>query len=88
MVPEAGREIDEDDHDLLTFHESGVRLGEEIAATRTAVGEAADDAGRALLQARLAALEAALERNSRFAATRPGEAGFLTYEPPSSRPRA
>jgi hypothetical protein len=58
----------EDDHDLLTYGEAGVRLHEEAQAVRSllasleASGEA-EEAERA--RRRLAALEEALDRNHR-----------------------
>ena len=73
---------DEDDHDLLTFNESAIRLREEIAATEAALGEDPPAERRAALEARLAALAGALERNTRQAGTNPGETGFLNYAPP------
>jgi hypothetical protein len=72
---------DEDDHDLLTFNESAIRLREEIAATEAALGENPAAERRAVLEARLAALASALERNTRQAGTNPGETGFLNYTP-------
>jgi hypothetical protein len=72
----------EDDHDLLTFAEGGIRLREEIALTETALREAGSDAERTALRARLAALTDALARNTRQAAASPGEQGFLDYRPP------
>jgi hypothetical protein len=74
---------DEDDHDLLTFSESAIRLREEIALTEAALAEAARREGPTeALQARLAALTDALARNTRQADTAPGETGFLGYVPP------
>ena len=73
---------DEDDHDLLTFNESAIRLREEIAATETELGENPPAERRASLEARLAALAGALERNTRQAGMAPGETGFLSYAPP------
>lgn len=73
---------DEDDHDLLTFNESAIRLREEIAATEAALGEDPPAGRRATLEARLAALNGALERNTRQADAKPGETGFLNYVPP------
>ena len=73
---------DEDDHDLLTFNESAIRLREEIAATEAALGENPPAERRAALEARLAALAGALERNTRQAGKTPGETGFLSYAPP------
>jgi hypothetical protein len=73
---------DEDDHDLLTFNESAIRLREEIAATEAALGENPTAEQRATLEARLAALAGALERNTRQAGKNPGETGFLSYTPP------
>jgi hypothetical protein len=72
---------DEDDHDLLTFNESAIRLREEIAATEAALGEDPPAERRAALEARLAALAGALERNTRQADAKPGETGFLSYVP-------
>jgi hypothetical protein len=73
---------DEDDHDLLTFAESGVRLREEIALAEAQLGRELDAERRAALQARLSALTEALARNTRQAEARPGERGFLDYAPP------
>jgi hypothetical protein len=73
---------DEDDHDLLTFNESAIRLREEIAATEAALlPENLPAERRATLEARLAALASALERNTRLAGKNPGETGFLNYRP-------
>jgi hypothetical protein len=72
---------DEDDHDLLTFSESAIRLREEIAATEAALRENPAGEQRAALEARLAALAGALERNTRQAGKNPGETGFLSYAP-------
>jgi hypothetical protein len=73
---------DEDDHDLLTFNESAIRLREEIAATEAALRDDPPAERRAALEARLAALSGALERNTRQADDNPGETGFLNYAPP------
>ena len=73
---------DGDDHDLLTFNESAIRLREEIAATEAALRENPPAERRATLEARLAALAGALERNTRQADEGPGETGFLNYAPP------
>ena len=74
---------DEEDHDLLTFSEGGIRLRDEIAATEAALTEAARQGQPTeTLRTRLAALTTALERNTRQASANPGEAGFLGYVPP------
>ena len=73
---------DEEDHDLLTFSESAIRLRDEIAATEAALREDPAVERRAALEARLAALVGALERNTRQADAKPGETGFLNYVPP------
>ena len=73
---------DEDDHDLLTFSESGIRLREEIAAAQAALREHLTAERRAELEARLQTLTDALVRNTRQASTKPGEQGFLDYAPP------
>ena len=58
---------DEDDHDLLTFSESGIRLREEIAAAQAALREHPTAERRAELEARLQTLTDALVRNTRQA---------------------
>ena len=74
---------DEEDHDLLTFSEGGIRLREEIALTQAALTEAVQrERPTEALRARLSALADALERNTRQASAKPGETGFLSYEPP------
>jgi len=73
---------DEDDHDLLTFSESAIRLREEIALTETALRDRPDPQRQAALTARLSALTDALYRNTRQAKASPGEKGFLDYVPP------
>jgi hypothetical protein len=73
---------DEDDHDLLTFAESGIRLREEIALAEAELRENPDAERAAALKARVKALTGALARNTRQAATKPGEKGFLDYAPP------
>jgi hypothetical protein len=73
---------DEDDHDLLTFSESAVRLREEIALTEAALRDDPAPERRAALNARLSALADALHRNTRQADAKSGEKGFLDYAPP------
>lgn len=72
---------DEEDHDLLTFNESAIRLREEIEATEAALREDLPAERRGALEARLAALTDALKRNTRQADANPGETGFLNYVP-------
>jgi len=73
---------DEDDHDLLTFSESAIRLRTEITLTEAALRESTSPERRAALEARLSALTDALDRNTRQADASPGEKGFLDYAPP------
>jgi hypothetical protein len=73
---------DEDDHDLLTFSQSAIRLREEIALTEAALRDDPTPERQAALNARLSALTAALHRNTRQADDKPGEKGFLDYSPP------
>jgi hypothetical protein len=65
---DAGRDqIDEDDHDLLTFGEAGERLRLEIAATAREVGRLRQSGPVETLekaQARLEALRSAAARNT------------------------
>ena len=77
---------DEDDHDLLTFGESGIRLREEISLTEAALRDSSTGEQRSALQARLRALTDALARNTRNAAASPGAKGFLDYRPAPARP--
>jgi len=79
MADELAR--DEEDHDLLTFNESAIRLRDEITATEAALRENPAEEQRAALEGRLAALAGALERNTRQADKNPGETGFLNYAP-------
>jgi hypothetical protein len=72
---------DEDDHDLLTFSESGIRLREEISLTEAALRACSGAERRDALQVRLRALTDALARNTRQADVNPGEKGFLDYAP-------
>ncbi len=72
----------EDDHDLLTFSESAIRLREEISLTEAALRACSGADRRDALQGRLSALTAALARNTRQADASPGEKGFLDYVPP------
>jgi hypothetical protein len=72
----------EDDHDLLTFAEGGIRLREEIALAEAALRQAATAGERDALRARLGTLNEALTRNTRQAQASPGETGFLGYRPP------
>ena len=83
-MPEQSRHVEDDDHDLLTFNESSARLTEEISGIETELSGCADAAVRERLEQRRAALQHALERNSRYADTQPGEQGFLDYAPPSN----
>ena len=73
---------DEDDHDLLTFAESGIRLREEISLAEAELRQEPDAERRAALQARLSSLTEALARNTRHAKANPGDKGFLDYAPP------
>ena len=73
---------DEDDHDLLTFSESAIRLREEIALTEAALREGQSPERQASLSTRLSTLTDALYRNTRQADASPGEKGFLGYVPP------
>src|SRR5262249_24006868 len=84
LVPDDDLVRGEDDHDLLTFSEGGIRLREEIALTETALRESATAEQRTALRARLTALTDALARNTRQAAANPGETGFLNYTPRQS----
>jgi hypothetical protein len=73
---------EDDDHDLLTFSESAIRLREEIALTETALREGQTPERQAALSARLSALTDALDRTTKHAGASPGEKGFLDYSPP------
>ena len=73
---------DEDDHDLLTFAESGIRLREEISLAEAELRETQTAERREALRARLSALTEALARNTRHADANPGDKGFLDYTPP------
>jgi hypothetical protein len=74
----------EEDHDLLTFDESGIRLRQEIEETRRALAGGLSPEARRLLETRLETLASALVRTSRTATDSPGEQGFLSYRPPTA----
>ena len=78
--PETGRQkLDEDDHDLLTFGEVSERLKLEIATARTAVADmegGGDTVELEKARSRLAALEAAVRRNT---AQRINDANFEKF---------
>jgi hypothetical protein len=79
----------EDDHDLLTFAESAIRLREEISLTQAALRACSGAERRDALQARLRALTDALARTTKQAEASPGEKGYLNYAPPRpGRPEA
>lgn len=86
---EFGREVEED-HDLLTYNESGARLREEIAKLKTELGElrtqSAADSNQTIGAAaqRLAVLEESAERNACLAEGDKDAAGFLGYTPGKS----
>ncbi len=71
----------EDDHDLLTFDEGGIRLRQAIAETEQALAASPSPETRRLLEPRLAGLLDAQQRASRAASAGPGEEGFLQYRP-------
>jgi hypothetical protein len=64
---DAPQREEEDDYDLLTYGEAGVRLHQEVQAQRRLVAELEQtgDARLASARKRLADLEAAAERNGR-----------------------
>jgi len=66
-VDAAPQRDDEDDHDLLTYGEAGVRLHEEIRAQQRLVAQLEESGASEVSAARqrLEALEEALERNRR-----------------------
>lgn len=72
---------DEDDQDLLTFLESGIRLREEISLIETTLSDPLATEHRDRLKSRLSTLREALRRNSKHEQSSPGEAGFLNYVP-------
>ena len=73
----------DEDHDLLTYGEAGVRLQSEIQALRDEVArlEAATGTGTALesARARLALLEEAAQRNARQPITDDNFEAFFGY---------
>ncbi len=78
---------DDEDHDLLTFNESGARLRTEIEQAEADLLAASPGEEAVQIQARLRELRRALERNTGFASANPGEAGFLNYRPAPARQR-
>lgn len=74
---------EEEDHDLLTYNESGARIAEEIKTVRAALESASDDQ-RAALELRLRQLNEAAERNTHWSASDANAASFLAYKGPGS----
>ncbi len=74
---------EEDDHDLLTYNESGARLAEEIRAVKADL-ETATGGARAPLEDRLALLVEAATRNTRWAAVDAHASSFLAYRGPGT----
>ncbi|HXA57912.1 MAG TPA: hypothetical protein VNW94_02005 [Streptosporangiaceae bacterium] len=78
---------EEEDYDLLTYTEAGLRLSEEIAleTERIASIEAGGEGGEAAGRARLDALIAAQQRNSRRAVNDQHFERFFGYPPAAKR---
>jgi hypothetical protein len=70
---------DDDDHDLLTFLETGIRLRKELEQAQRDLQAGASPAA----QARVDALTDALARCEQTSVDLPGEQGFLSYRPPA-----
>ena len=75
--------VEEEDHDLLTYNESGARLAEEIKAVKTALENAAADQ-RADLELRLRQLGEAAGRNTHWSASDKNASSFLAYRGPGT----
>ncbi len=74
---------DEDDHDLLTFAESGIRLREEISLTEAALREGPDRGAAGRAQARLSALTEALAPQHQARGGEPGREGVPRLRSPA-----
>ena len=81
-VPDAVREED-DDHDMLTYNESGARLAEEIKTVQKQLAESVGETKRAL-EERLGLLTEAATRNTRWAAVDTKASSFLAYRGPGT----
>lgn len=75
-VDEAFNRSDEEDHDLLTFGEAGLRISEELDELVKRLEEIPEGQGRADLQRRIERLKDARRR----VAAAQGDS-FFTYEP-------
>lgn len=82
MEQPISRDHEDDDHDLLTFDESRVRLQDEIATLEARI-ETEGEQDAASLAQRLDQLRGAMARIQATAEAKPGETGFLTYTPPT-----
>jgi hypothetical protein len=81
-TPERVRDPDEDDYDLLTFNEAGIRLAEQIAEVEAALSAAVGDEGdTARLRTRLHDLREARDRNSPRRLDPGAFKDFFGYEP-------
>jgi hypothetical protein len=80
--PQRVKDPDEDDYDLLTFNEAGIRLAEQIAEVEAALSAAVgDEADNARLRTRLEDLREARDRNSPRRLDPGAFKDFFGYEP-------
>lgn len=86
----AAERPDDDDHDLLTFGEAGVRLDQEVRKQAAAVKSLEDDpstdpAALTYARTRLESLRDAAERNARAPISDENFAKFFGYEGKAQR---
>ena len=80
--PTFGRELDDEDHDLLTYNETAARIREEVALLEASI--ACNGADAAALSARLKLIRATQARIARCQEADQNASGFLNYAGPGS----
>lgn len=77
-----GRDLDDEDHDLLTYNETAARIREEVALLEAGIANGGADTGA--LQRRLDMVRATEARITRCQETDRNASGFLGYAGPGS----
>lgn len=80
--PTFGRDLDDEDHDLLTYNETAARIREEVTLLEAGIARGGDDVDA--LRERLRLVRATEARIARYQETDQNASGFLNYEGPGS----
>jgi hypothetical protein len=80
--PTFGRDLDDEDHDLLTYNETAARIREEVALLEAGIARGGEGVDR--LRERLQLIRATKARIARYQETDQNASGFLNYAGPGS----